>query len=41
MVDYFFTGGPAPELLETADLDENGTSDISDLMLMIEIMFGQ
>ncbi len=41
MVDYFFIGGPAPELFETADIDQNGISDISDLMLMIEIMFGQ
>ena len=39
MIDYFFTGGPAPELLETADLVQNGTVDISDLMLLIEHMF--
>ncbi|MDH4035602.1 MAG: dockerin type I domain-containing protein, partial [candidate division Zixibacteria bacterium] len=41
MVEYFFTGGQAPELLETADLDQNGNSDITDLLLMIELMFGQ
>ncbi len=41
MIDYFFTGGPAPELLETADLDQSGTIDISDLMLLIDFMFGQ
>ncbi len=41
MVDYFFTGGPAPELLETADLDQNGTVDISDMLVLIEHMFGQ
>ena len=41
MVDFFFTGGPVPELLETADLDQSGASDISDLVMMIQIMFGQ
>jgi hypothetical protein len=41
MIEYFFTGGPPPQVMETADLDGNGTVDISDLMLLIEHMFGQ
>lgn len=41
MVEYFFTGGPAPQIMETADLDYNGTVDISDMLVLIEHMFGQ
>ncbi|MCK4462549.1 MAG: dockerin type I repeat-containing protein [candidate division Zixibacteria bacterium] len=41
MVEYFFTGGPPPQVMETADLDFNGEVDISDMLVLIEYMFGQ
>lgn len=39
LVDYMFTGGPAPPIFEEADMDATGEIDISDLVLLVDYMF--
>lgn len=39
MVDYFFKYGPAPQVIETADLDENDTVNIIDMVLLVDYLF--
>ncbi|MDH3890338.1 MAG: MSCRAMM family adhesin SdrC [candidate division Zixibacteria bacterium] len=39
LVDFMFTGGPAPPVFEEADMDANGGIDISDLVLLVDYMF--
>lgn len=39
MVDYMFTGGPAPPCFEEADMDASMTIDISDLVYLVDYMF--
>ncbi|MCK4461441.1 MAG: dockerin type I repeat-containing protein, partial [candidate division Zixibacteria bacterium] len=39
MVEWMFAGGPAPEVLLTADIDGNGEIDISDLVAFVDYMF--
>lgn len=41
LIDYQFRGGPAPIILETADMDRNNSVDISDLLMLIDYMFLQ
>ena len=39
MVDWMFTGGPAPVAYDAAQMDGLGTVDISDLVYIVEYMF--
>jgi hypothetical protein len=40
LVDYMFVGGPAPDPLWVADMDDcTGTIDISDLVYLVDFMF--
>ena len=39
LVDYMFTGGPAPPCLDEADMDGIGGIDISDLVYLVDYMF--
>jgi hypothetical protein len=44
LVDYMFTGGPAPECVPEANMDASGTDlladiDISDLVYLVDFMF--
>ncbi|MDH3889891.1 MAG: T9SS type A sorting domain-containing protein [candidate division Zixibacteria bacterium] len=39
LVDYMFTGGPAPLCDEEADLNGDGGIDIADLVYMVDFMF--
>jgi hypothetical protein len=41
LVDYMFTGGPAPICLEEGNVDANGVTpiDISDLVYLVDFMF--
>ncbi len=41
LIDFMFTGGPAPVCFEEADIDASGSEplDISDLVLLIDYMF--
>lgn len=39
LIDYQFQSGPAPIVLETADMDKNKFLDISDLIMLIDHMF--
>ncbi len=39
LVDYMFTGGPAPPELNLADVDGSCTIDISDLVYLVDFMF--
>ena len=39
MVDFMFTGGPAPEPLSSADLNDDILVDISDLVTLVEFIF--
>ena len=39
LVDYMFTGGPAPECFEEADMNGDLAIDISDLVLLVDYMF--
>jgi len=39
LVDYMFTGGPAPECFEEADMNGDAALDISDLVWLVDYMF--
>jgi hypothetical protein len=41
LVDFMFTGGPAPECFDEGDVDGNGVVpiDISDLVYLVDYMF--
>jgi hypothetical protein len=40
LVDYMFTGGPAPTCFEEADMDcSGGILDIADLVYLVDYMF--
>ena len=39
LVDYMFTGGPAPPYFELADINADGAIDISDLVYLVDYMF--
>ena len=39
LVDYMFTGGPAPECMDAADVDAGGGLDIADLVCLVDYMF--
>ena len=39
LVDYMFSGGPAPECLEEADMNADLAIDISDLVWLVDYMF--
>ena len=39
LVDYMFTGGPAPPCFEEADIDGSGVIDINDLVHLVDFMF--
>ncbi len=39
LVDYMFTGGPAPACYEEADLNATNSIDISDLVYLVDYMF--
>lgn len=41
LVDYMFTGGPAPPCQDQADVDDSGGIDISDLVYIVDYMFNQ
>ena len=42
LVDYMFTGGPAPVCFEEADMDcTGGILDIADLVYLVDYMFNQ
>ncbi|MDH3939218.1 MAG: SBBP repeat-containing protein, partial [candidate division Zixibacteria bacterium] len=39
LVDYMFTGGPAPHCMEEADINGDGQHDIADLVFLVDYMF--
>jgi len=39
LVDYMFSGGPAPSCLSETDLTGDGSIDIGDLVFLVEFMF--
>ncbi len=39
LVDYMFTGGPAPPCFEEADMNADGSLDIADLVYLVDYMF--
>lgn len=41
LVDYMFTGGPAPPCQDQADVDDSGGIDIADLVYIVDFMFNQ
>ncbi len=40
LVDYLFSGGPAPACVDEADLDADGRIMISDVAYLVDFMFG-
>lgn len=40
LIDYMFTGGPSPPVMEAADVDgSGGDPDIADLVYVVDYMF--
>lgn len=39
LVDFMFTGGPPPPVLEAADVNGSGAIDIADLVYVVDFMF--
>lgn len=39
LVDYLFRGGPAPPILEAADVDGNGRLNVADLTYLVSYLF--
>ncbi|MDH4032405.1 MAG: hypothetical protein OEV80_01250, partial [candidate division Zixibacteria bacterium] len=39
LVDYMFTAGPPPPMMEAADVDGSGGIDIADLVYVVDYMF--
>ena len=40
LAEYLFTGGPAPEILELADVDgSGGNPNVGDLTYLVEYLF--
>ncbi len=40
IINYMFSGGPAPPVLASMDVDGSGTIDISDVVYLVAYMFG-
>ncbi len=41
LVEYMFTNGPEPPIMDAADVDADGEISVSDLVALVDFMFGE